>query len=1584
LLYCLKCSSSHNPFFCSACEWGFHPADRVFHDGTMSDTESKFLQTAPSVCSEAEHDQESTVGVRSLSSIDLVHQHQIRKSRMTDRRGQGEGYEGFKPGHQLPPHHRHYGNRGGDGDVGHHEVRERPPVPPLQKQTSTHKWSLELSESLSASTSSPRKEPATEQEREQEPGNAVPVISVDPRLPRYGSHTNYEDMLKNMSEQDPFQGDYMPSDKPRKSGSRDRKKKSRKLKERNTVPSLSLGATDDAGEPRKRHRDSKSKRRKAETESVNSTGTYTVEDGHVNPAYDGGSVRVREERQKAGIPRNASNGTFTMESSDGPVVQNQQDEQSRSVVKSLSWYTETIPKPHTSRETKSQMAVNKCGRDIEWHKEKGLTVSMDTSHIWHSHTHTEEMPCDSFGEIHFCGFGSQTPNSPYMRVDEVSDMEKVWTVLTEYWCLPIPKLLISVTGGAKRFTMKPRLKNILKQGLVNAAVSTGAWIITGGTAAGVMEFVGEAVQDHIQATGDPEGNQCVALGIASWGVIANSLALDGEGDMGLFPANYSIEDIIEDRKRTALDHNHTHFLLVDDGTEGLYGREIEFRSKLESYISSKVETGVTEVQSVHVPSVLIVVEGGVGTMKTVMQSVKRNMPVVVIDGSGRAADFIAIAYRLTKSVTDEDKTVYPSDFDNVMLAKGKQLFEYNGFDEKLMKSIHESLRILKMCLENRRLLNVFHLYKADSVKDIDRAILYALLRANKSNAKSQLALALAWNRCDIARQEIFTTANRHQWEHVDLYNAMFTALVQNRADFVQLFLDNGVDLKRFLTVQTLWNLYCNCIRDESDAGAQLLRFLISYMKQSWAAFLLCRGTPDFENFPDLLCYIGRVVVLIFVEQGLVSARRKQKVTEEFDFESPEKELFLWAILFNRPQLVQLFWRHGCDHLGSALFASALLRQLSEVADDEEEAELSDDMAAHAAECEKWAVSVLSECYSRDKNLTHKLLIREQPRWGKTTLFKIADSYEMMEFTGHSACQTKLSSIWKGRMALYTSELKICLCVFLPILVPFIKFTLDPKAKSEEEEDYFGEDSVDGEVTSPGRSPQHKNRVTPELPDDDGDGVGFARSKTRRRTNLPRASRFNKVDLFDFTTDNVNIFSAIYHFYQAPVTKFFCNILAYLVFIALFSYFVLVELAPADHPDSPSVFEYLTWAWLATMVLEELRQVVIRDQHSFKYKVRNWWGNMWNRFDGAMYLMFLIAIGLRYQLTGDNFVWARITYSITLGMFYLRLMQYFYVEKNMGPKVIMIKKMLTDLMFFFFILFVFVLSFGVAYHANMFPQSPPSWTILYNVLYFPYFQMYGELFLENMQGDDIDGCTRNETIWREDPSQRCPAENAIVPTLLALFMILTNILLVNLLIAMFSYTFQQVQDNSLKVWRFNRLALVFEYFDRPTLVPPIIIVNHIFRVFRWAVARKTGTGKRPNAFKWRMEPDEHNRLMLFERSAMESYLSYTKQMSKKTLDNRVANTAKQIELVMEELEMIKESIQQQETMRANAAGMAGESGDSQPPDEANVMERSGPIESLSRHQSQSQQDELERLRKTVEDVSAQNTSMAIRLEKLTAL
>ena len=60
-----------------------------------------------------------------------------------------------------------------------------------------------------------------------------------------------------------------------------------------------------------------------------------------------------------------------------------------------------------------------------------------------------------------------------------------------------------------------------------------------------------------------------------------------------------MEDLCETikGKDVPLDHNHTHFIMVDDGTEGHFGKEIEFRAQLERYLSEKVETGVAESQS---------------------------------------------------------------------------------------------------------------------------------------------------------------------------------------------------------------------------------------------------------------------------------------------------------------------------------------------------------------------------------------------------------------------------------------------------------------------------------------------------------------------------------------------------------------------------------------------------------------------------------------------------------------------------------------------------------------------------------------------------------------------------------------------------------------------------------------------------------------------------------------------------------------------------------------------------------------------------------------------------------------------------
>lgn len=84
------------------------------------------------------------------------------------------------------------------------------------------------------------------------------------------------------------------------------------------------------------------------------------------------------------------------------------------------------------------------------------------------------------------------------------------------WNLKVPNLIISVTGGAKKFTLPKRTEKALKKGIYKTASSTGAWIITGGSNCGVMQLVGEALEDEIFT------ENIVLIGIASWTAVYHS------------------------------------------------------------------------------------------------------------------------------------------------------------------------------------------------------------------------------------------------------------------------------------------------------------------------------------------------------------------------------------------------------------------------------------------------------------------------------------------------------------------------------------------------------------------------------------------------------------------------------------------------------------------------------------------------------------------------------------------------------------------------------------------------------------------------------------------------------------------------------------------------------------------------------------------------------------------------------------------------------------------------------------------------------------------------------------------------------
>ncbi|KAI0230692.1 Retrovirus-related Pol polyprotein from transposon 17.6 [Lamellibrachia satsuma] len=206
-----------------------------------------------------------------------------------------------------------------------------------------------------------------------------------------------------------------------------------------------------------------------------------------------------------------------------------------------------------------------CGHPDDAHHESGDERRWETAKT------------DAYGEIKF----ADERTGKYVRIDHETHMDTVETLLMKYWKIKQPEVLISVTGDEQDVPMLPSLKDMLSR-LVDAAHSTGAWIITGGMQKGFTEIIGEAVRVRVAGDGNEAG--LVVIGIATWGCVYRKDSL--VKDDGSWPAEY--KDNVETTETSSpLDPNHSHFLLVDNGTQHKYGGEIEFRTKLEKHLSKK-------------------------------------------------------------------------------------------------------------------------------------------------------------------------------------------------------------------------------------------------------------------------------------------------------------------------------------------------------------------------------------------------------------------------------------------------------------------------------------------------------------------------------------------------------------------------------------------------------------------------------------------------------------------------------------------------------------------------------------------------------------------------------------------------------------------------------------------------------------------------------------------------------------------------------------------------------------------------------------------------------------------------------------
>eukprot|EP00106_Octopus_bimaculoides_P006451 XP_014773893.1 PREDICTED: uncharacterized protein LOC106871768 [Octopus bimaculoides] len=354
-------------------------------------------------------------------------------------------------------------------------------------------------------------------------------------------------------------------------------------------------------------------------------------------------------------------------------------------------------------------------------------------------------PCDAFGKIKFTGHNQE--NAMFVRVDHKTQMEIMMCLIKSTWSCNLPGLLISVIGGRDDIQLNKSTKEAVRHGLYKAARTIDTWIITEGLHTGVAKYIGEVI--HGKESKAVATNGVTTLGIAPWNCVRKKKPLVNKE--GSWPAEYSVP-VGSNKGKYALDPNHSHFILVDDGTKDTFEEIIKFRKELEYSISQEK---IPKQENVKIPAVVVMVGGGHETLKSVLDSISYKIPVVIVKGCGRAADFMAFANQTKFEYVDEDDGKLKADIREKITKEFGKECEKNVIDN-----------MVDYVLESLKRPNLISVYDTDSAEDFDIAIFKAVFKA-QNNKLENMRLSFVWDRSFIVKSLIFEEEIQRKEDDID-------------------------------------------------------------------------------------------------------------------------------------------------------------------------------------------------------------------------------------------------------------------------------------------------------------------------------------------------------------------------------------------------------------------------------------------------------------------------------------------------------------------------------------------------------------------------------------------------------------------------------------------------------------------------------------------------------------------------------------------------------------------------------------------------------------------------------------------------
>nr|XP_024215388.1 short transient receptor potential channel 3-like isoform X2 [Halyomorpha halys] len=337
-------------------------------------------------------------------------------------------------------------------------------------------------------------------------------------------------------------------------------------------------------------------------------------------------------------------------------------------------------------------------------------------------------------------------------------------------------------------------------------------------------------------------------------------------------------------------------------------------------------------------------------------------------------------------------------------------------------------------------------------------------------------------------------------------------------------------------------------------------------------------------------------------------------------------------------------------------------------------------------------------------------------------------------------------------------------------------------------------------------------------------------------------------------------------FSLPVNKLLSNVASYCLFLLLVFIQSNVNKKDQTRETKPTGVEVFLVIYVLTFIYNSIRSLL-------KQGVRRFFKFMWNiyelvmEFFFIMAFVFLIAADIKTTIKGDKDEERKYWYYLdpelisesffvlAAIMAFMRILLIFQISYHLGPLQVSLGKMTNDCAMYSVIFAIIILAFTVglcrfyAYYEDMVQTNPETGEVessqvnsftsvldTFKTLFWGLFGMssfdVADVIVENIDDGSNNGTTTNEHHLTE----------AVGYFAFASYMILTVIVILNMLIATMSNTFQKVTDNLDIEWLFGRTEVYMCYIDLPVLPPPFNVIPTTHGLVSLVKGHKSKSGK----------------------------------------------------------------------------------------------------------------------------------------------